>query len=133
MLKDEITSLGRSLKILKHSTDESEKGIVTAIDVYQKHKSTANMLKPWLEKAQLQTSSVPKPVTLKDIEDQLQQAKVFQTECAKQYSQLQGKLYLKIKFTSLQSFTTNKTLLKRTIWLIRSRISHKRCARNHNR
>ncbi|KAK6636175.1 hypothetical protein RUM43_009828 [Polyplax serrata] len=89
MLKDEITSLGRSLKILKHSTDESEKAIVTAIEVYQKHKSAANMLKPWLEKAQLQTSSVPKPVTLKDIEDQLQQAKVFQTECAKQYSQLQ--------------------------------------------
>lgn len=48
------------------------------------------MLKPWLEKAQTQSASIAKPVTLQDIENQLVQAKVFQTECKKQYSQLQG-------------------------------------------
>lgn len=48
------------------------------------------MLKPWLEKAKVQSAAVPKPVTLQDTEKQLQQAKVFQVECKKQFSQLQG-------------------------------------------
>lgn len=89
-IKAEIKSLGDSLKALKDSADNSEQAIVNSIEVYEQHKSTADMLKPWLEKAQTQSASIAKPVTLQDIENQLVQAKVFQTECKKQYSQLQG-------------------------------------------
>lgn len=97
-LKSEIKSLGGSLKALKDSTKDSEQIIVNSIEVFEQHKTAANMMKPWLEKAHLQTSSIPKPITLQDTEHQLQQAKKFQIECKKQVSQLQGSLITLLSF-----------------------------------
>lgn len=64
--------------------------------VLEKHKAVAGVVKPWLERAQLKTASgIPKPITLQEAEDQLQQAQLFQKECRQYHTQFQGTVYLK--------------------------------------
>lgn len=90
-LRGEINSLKESLRSLKFSAEAAEHAMESSVACYEKHAAVAGIIKPWLEKAQLRTAAgIPKPINLQDAEDQLQQAKMFQKECAQYHSHLQG-------------------------------------------
>lgn len=90
-LRRDILSMKESIKSLKTSADAAERAVENSVAVYEKHKVITECLRPWLEKVQMKWGSLPKPVTLKDAEDQLQQAKLFQSECIQYAPQFHGR------------------------------------------
>lgn len=92
-MRVEIVGLKESLRSLDYSTEQARQAVETSAGVLEKHQTLKDIVKPWLEKAQVTVSSgMGKPMNLAEAEKQLQSALQFQQECACQNGHLKGKL-----------------------------------------
>lgn len=91
-LRVEIVGLKESLRSLDYSTQQARQAVETSATVLEKHQTIKDIVKPWLEKAQITASAgMSKPMNLDEAEKQLRSALQFQQECACQNEHLKGR------------------------------------------